>query len=229
MGRRLGLIVPSSNTVMEVDFYRRLPPQLTLHTARMHLKETTVAGESAMLDVYLPQAVTDLATVHPEVVVFGCTSAGALRGTDYDARLCREIAERTGAEVVSVIAAVKEALRAAGAVKVGVVTPYIAALNDRIQSSLEHDGFEVVSITGMGITTNFAIATVEPAAIADFALAGLCGQRIDAAFISCTNFRGLEASDLVTRRLKIPVVTSNGAALAAALAVAREDDGGGLA
>lgn len=41
MSTRVGLIVPSSNTVAEVDFYRRLPAGATLHTARMYLEETT--------------------------------------------------------------------------------------------------------------------------------------------------------------------------------------------
>ena len=59
MSTRVGLIVPSSNSVIEVDFYRRLPADATLHTARMYLEETTPEGESAMLDEYLPTAIND--------------------------------------------------------------------------------------------------------------------------------------------------------------------------
>src|SRR3982751_751191 len=121
---RVGLVVPSSNTVMEVDLYRRLPPEVTLHTARMFMVETTPEGESAMLDDYLPGAVRDLASVNPDVVVFGCTSAGALRGNDYEAERIRSRGEQTGAEVVSVAAAVRAAIRRRGARRVGVVTPY---------------------------------------------------------------------------------------------------------
>jgi len=57
MRARVGLIVPSSNTVIEPDMYRRLPPGATLHTARMLLEETTPAAESAMLDEHLPVAI----------------------------------------------------------------------------------------------------------------------------------------------------------------------------
>ena len=53
----------------------------------MYLEETTPEGESAMLDDYLPTAVNDLRSARPDVVVFGCTSAGALRGNDYEAEL----------------------------------------------------------------------------------------------------------------------------------------------
>jgi maleate isomerase len=35
--RRIGVLVPSSNSVQEVDFWRALPPGFTLHVARMGL------------------------------------------------------------------------------------------------------------------------------------------------------------------------------------------------
>ena len=42
---RIGLLIPASDTVMEVDLWRRLPQHLTLHVARMYLESTTIAGE----------------------------------------------------------------------------------------------------------------------------------------------------------------------------------------
>ncbi len=213
MLRRLGLIIPSSNSVMEVDFYRNLPPECTLHTARMHLQETTVAGESRMLDEFLPQAVRDLASVHPDAVVFGCTSAGALRGNEYDGQLCAHIGRQAGAPVVSVIAAARQALRATGGKRIGVITPYVDELNARIRASLQADGFEVPVLAGLGISENFRIAAEEPEAIARFAREQLCRAVVDAVFISCTNFRSLQVRERLALELGLPVVTSNGAAL----------------
>jgi maleate isomerase len=217
---RVGLIVPSSNTVAEVDFYRRLPAGCTLHTARMYLEETTPEGEAAMLDNYLPTAINDLRSARPDVMVFGCTSAGALRGNDYEAQLIDRIASETGAETFSVSASVRRTIRAAGARRVGVITPYVDSLNDKIRESLEADGFEVVAIHGLGITDNFAIAEVEPERIAEFASAcfvGSGGGNIDLLFASCTNFRAIDARDDIQAALGVPVVTSNHAALTVVL------------
>ena len=36
MSWRVGLLIPASNTVMEVDCYRSLPHDATLHVSRMH-------------------------------------------------------------------------------------------------------------------------------------------------------------------------------------------------
>jgi maleate isomerase len=217
MSTRVGLIVPSSNSVIEVDFYRRLPADATLHTARMYLEQTTPEGESAMLDDHLPVAITDLRTARPDVMVFGCTSAGALRGNAYEAGLIKRIAEETGAETFSVAASVRRVIREAGGRRVGVITPYVESLNDKIRESLEDDGLEVAGIHGLGITENFAIAEVEPARIAQFASECFAGSDIDLLFASCTNFRAIDAREEIQAALGVPVVTSNHAALTVVL------------
>jgi maleate isomerase len=217
MSTRVGLIVPSSNTVAEVDFYRHLPATCTLHTARMYLEETTPEGESTMLDEHVPRAAADLATARPDVVLFACTSAGALRGNAYEAELVERLSAVMAAETISVAAAVRRALAARGARRVGVVTPYVESLNEPIAGSLEADGFEVTAIQGLGITENFAIAAVEPERIGSFAVEKLAGLELDVAFISCTNLRALDAREQVERALGVPVVTSNLAALEAVL------------
>lgn len=217
MSTRIGLIVPSSNTVAEVDFYRRLPADCTLHTARMYLEETTPEGEAVMLDEHLPRATSDLASARPDVSVFACTSAGALRGNAYEARLVEGLESQTGAATFSVAASVRSAIRAAGCRRVGVITPYVDSLNEKIAQSLQDDGLEVAAIHGLGITDNFAIAEVESERIVQFASECFAGSDIDLLFASCTNFRAFDAREEIRQALGVPVVTSNQAALAAVL------------
>ena len=219
---RVGLMIPSSNTMMEVDFARDLPPGTALHTARMFMEDTTPAGENRMLDEFALPAARDLGTARPDVVVFGCTSAGALRGNDYDTQLCERIGELAGAPVVSTIGAVRAAIQASGASSIGVITPYVDELNEKIKASIEADGAHVATITGLGITDNFEIAEVghdEIVAFAERALGPLAaGAGIGLVFASCTNFGAMAARPAIAERLGLPVVTSNQAVLAAAVA-----------
>jgi maleate isomerase len=218
---RLGLMIPSSNTMMETDFIRDLPPGIALHTARMFMVDTTAAGENRMLDEFALPAARDLGSARPDVVVFGCTSAGALRGNDYDARLCEQISDVTGAPAVSTIASVRDAIQASGADSVGVITPYVDELNERIRDSIEADGTRVATIAGLGITDNFEIAEVdadEIVALAERALGELARSgQIGLAFASCTNFGAMAARRAIADRLGVPVITSNQAVLAAAV------------
>jgi maleate isomerase len=217
--RRVGLMIPSSNTVMEPDFQEGLAGTATVHTARMFMEETTPEGESRMLDEFALPAARDLATARPEVVVFGCTSAGALRGNAYDAELCARISEITGVPTVSVIASVRRAVAVTGARRIGVATPYVDALTEKIKQSLEDDGLEVVAQAGLGITENIKIGQVEPDAIVDFVAGGLAAAGAELAFVSCTNFRAMEAIPDLRKRLDLPVVTSNQAAVDAVRAL----------
>ena len=74
---RVGLLIPSWNSVMEVDFYRSLPHDTTLHTSRMYAADDSPASEERMLETFVMPAAETAATVHPHVVVFGSTG-GAL-------------------------------------------------------------------------------------------------------------------------------------------------------
>lgn len=214
---RIGLMVPSSNTIIEPDFYRNVPPEWTVHTARMFLETTTVEGESRMLDEFAFPAARNLATANPHVIVFGCTSAGALRGNQFDAELTHRINDETGIPVVSVIKSVREALTKHNAKKIAVVTPYIDELNTRIRTSIEEDGIEVVRIRGLGISKNYEIARVSKEEIINFSLETLKGVNPDLLFLSCTNFPAMSALSDLRRLVQFPVISSNHVAVEATI------------
>lgn len=209
---RIGLIVPSSNTVMEPDFQRALAGVASIHTARMYLADpVTSDGERSMLERALPAA-RDLGTLEPDLVVFGCTSAGSLLGRDGDARLRGEMAEEAGAPVVGIVSALGDSLREHGARSISVFTPYGDELNALVDKGLRDDGFDVRRLTGMGVRDNVAVGRVDPEEIEREA-AGALAPGSDALVVACTNFRALEVREAVERRLGVPVVTANSAAL----------------
>jgi maleate isomerase len=223
LGRgRIGLIVPSTNTAMESDFWRFSPDGVTVHTSRMYLEETTAEDERRMVTTYLPGAARDIATARPDVVVFGCTSAGAVLGPQAEKDLIAEVSETCRAPVVSTNAAVSEAINSRGLKRVAVVTAYIDDLTRRIVEGLEHNGLEVAESCGMGIVDPFAIVEVDPEQILSFARERLSLKGVDGVFVSCTNLRAFEAREDLEAWAGVPVVTSNQAALESALAVLRE-------
>ena len=212
--QRVGLLVPESNSVMEIDYRRRLPSHVSLHIESMRMVDVSPEGEAQMLDVYAIPAALALAAAKPDVIVFGCTSVGALRGNAYDAAFCNRIENESGVHVVSVIASVREALQRHGVRRIGVLTPYIDSLNERIKASLEADsGLKVVEMAGLGITDNSAIAAITQAEILEFATNSLASNSVELVFISCTNLDALDTMDAISDRLGVPVVTSNQAAL----------------
>lgn len=219
--KRIGLMIPSVNTVMEPDFYRNVPAGWTVHTARMYLETTDAAGESRMLDEHTLPAARDLATAHPDVGVFGCTSASALRGNAYEDEMIHRISERTGAPTVSTMRSVREVLRSRGMTRLAVVTPYVDDLNGPMRISLEADGFEVLRIRGLQIRDGFELARVPRERIVAFIRETLEGLSPNGLFISCTNFPVMALLSELRTMFAFPVACSNEAVLEKAVAAAR--------
>ena len=213
-GKRVGLIVPSTNTVMEPDLYRNLPPGTTVHTSRMLLQgSVTVEAEELMLDVYLPDCAQQIGTLMPDVVVFGCTSAGALRGPAYEQELAGEISRATGAPTITIMGAVVEELKRLDVSSVAVLTPYSEEINDTIKESLEASGFTVPHIDGMDVKGAFNIAAVSPEEIVNYVQEQLDGVKSDCLFVSCANLKSVDVLDRIREVAGRPVVTSNQAVL----------------
>ena len=213
---RIGLLVPSSNTVMENDLHQALPKsRYTVHTARMYLEETTAAAEREMVEEFAPGAAELLGTLYPDLLVFGCTSAGSLGGPSYDREICQRLGEHAGCPGMGVISSVAEALNRRELRRLAVLTPYAEELTRSVQRSLEGQGFEAVTARGMGIDVNFELARPSPADIVAFAKESLNGTEADGVFVSCTNFRAFEALPSLEKELSLPVVTSNSAVLEA--------------
>lgn len=210
--KRIALLVPSSNTVMENDLHSSLPRErFTVHTDRMYLVETTREAEIRMIEDYAAAAAKDLGTLNPDLLVFGCTSAGSLFGLEYDAKTCRSLGELAGCPALGVINAVSDALQLAGARRVAVVTPYIDDLTQSVANAVKTSEREIVAAYGMGISVNVELADPTPADIVSFAKGKLKGLSFDTLFVSCTNFRSLEAKSDLEAAFGCKVVTSNSA------------------
>ena len=210
---RVGLIVPSSNTVMEPDFHRHIGTSAIVSTTRILLEDVTREAEIRMLEEDLPQAVKRIGTTASDVIVFGCTSAGALGNLSHDDAIARMIEETTGAKAITVLRSVLVRLAAIQPHKIAVFTPYIKDLTGSIARSLTEAGFPVIKAVGMGIKANLEIGRVTPEEILRFVESQLSGIDPDCLFLSCTNWRAIETVERLQKKLGIPIVTSNQAAI----------------
>jgi len=84
MNKRLGLIIPSSNTTMEREFYNLLySSNFSIHISRVRLKEVTIEGLSKMEEEVEEESIK-LADAGVDIIGYGCTSGSLLRGVGYD-------------------------------------------------------------------------------------------------------------------------------------------------
>lgn len=220
---RIGLIVPSSNSTNEPEFYANMPPGTTLHTARMYYETLSVEHQERMFEQG-QEAAERLATTDVDVVAFGCTTGSLVTGNPgYALDLEDRLAEAGEAPAVATAAAVLRAFAALDLDSLVVHTPYPAEMNRREREFIEAADVDVLEIDGLGIRPGTEKGEIPPERVYRH-VRGLDRPDADGVFVSCTNYRTFEVLERLERDLDKPVVSSNGALLWNTLAAAGVDD-----
>src|SRR5712675_1854153 len=120
---RIGIIIPSVNSMTEPQFNRFAPAGLAVHVARAR-----VAGEwKRPLAVMAEEIATSaklLSDVAPDLIVFHCTDTSMTQGPQGEGRILDIVREATGIQAVATSRLVLEALQAMGLKKLVVLSPY---------------------------------------------------------------------------------------------------------
>ncbi len=216
--RRLGVIVPSSNTTVECEFTNILRgSNVSVHFTRIHLNDVTVK-DLADMEAGTQSAAELLSDADVNAVVFACTSGSLIKGVGYDRQIEQKITKAAKCPAVTTSGAVVEALKTLGANKISLATPYISEVAVKEVAFLENSGFRVLNERSLGICENFKIGKLTPNDAASAAKNADC-KDAEAVFVSCTNFRTFEAIPALEAQLGKPVVSSNSATLWAALRI----------
>ena len=206
---RIGLLVPSVNTVVEPEFNRLAPEGIGVFAARLRNQRADTEDAKAMLQ-HVERAADELGSAHVDVLAFACTASSFVDGCCGEIELRRRIERAAKTQAVTTSAAVTAALHGLDANRIAVATPYADELNALEKRYLEAEGIEVLSISGMGIAEAFDIGKVTPQETAEFARRSW-RQGADALFISCTNLRTIEVIQLLEKEFEKPVISSNSA------------------
>ena len=212
---RLGLIVPSSNTTMEPEFYRMLPNSFSVHTGRLRLREVTVKGLAEMEEKIEDEALK-LSDASVDVIGYGCTSGSLFRGLGHDKIIEERIEKASGIPAVATAGAVIRALKALKIKKVAVATPYIDEINDLEEKFLLANELQVVDLNGLKLKDNIKIGKLSSEVAYKLVMELRCDEA-DGIFISCTNFPTVNSINKLEKELKKPVISSNTATLWAML------------
>jgi maleate isomerase len=156
---KLGVVTPSTNTVLSTEFDWMRPPGVTNHVSRMHLGNVDThdqAGFNEMLrqvNAALEAAVDRIMTCEPDHLILGISGESVWGGGLEPSReIRRRILERSGGvEVTQPADAVPQALRAYGIKrKVALVTPYHPSADARVREFFDAIGYELVRAKHMG-------------------------------------------------------------------------------
>ena len=210
---RLGVVVPSVNTVVEPWFNEVSPAGVTVHAARMLLdKDLTAAAVLRMDREEGMHAVEQLVSCKPASIAYCCTASSIIEGVAYDDVLIREISRVAGVPAVTATRSIIMALRVFGAGRLALASPYAAEIDDAEHRFFADAGFDVASSARLGITDSFRLADPSGRDITELAKQAW-NSDADALVITCLNLRSHEVVDELEREFGKPVITSTQATL----------------
>jgi maleate isomerase len=207
---RLGVLTPSSNTVLEPLTLAMIAdlPGVTAHFSRFRVTEIglNAPGLQQFEHSEIVRAGELLADAKVHVIAWSGTSASWL-GFERDEELCRRIEDRTGIPACTSVLAFREIFERTSVRRVGLVTPYLDDVQQRIISNWDGAGFDCTAERHLGLSDNYSFAEVPEATIADM-VRDVARAGCDAVAIVCTNLKGAKLALRLEQELDVPIYDS---------------------
>lgn len=212
--KRIGIVVPSTNTTVQPECEGLRPRGVTNHTARSTIKERPLNTEEAFFEHMrdmregIASAIDQIMTAGLDHLIVGISLETFWGGVAAAAKLQEELTHRAGVGVAMGSTAAVAALKAFGARKIAVLTPHQQRGDDMVRLYLSEAGFDIVRLVGLKCATPRAIAQMPAADIRD-ALKGLDGPDVDALLQVGTALPTVEIAAEAERWLNKPVLAIN--------------------
>ncbi len=210
--KKIGLVALSTDLTFERDFHRICSPdRVGIYTGRVLFENpTTPENLRKMLPRIEAAAELILSDIALDAVCYGCTAATVHIGD-------REIEQavhqaKPGVPVVTPSGAGCLGLKAVGAKRISVLTPYTVEVSRPFADYFTSRGFEVVNLECLGLLDDRDIARVSRETILDAGRAAMTADS-DALFLSCTALRAVEYMADIEAAIGKPAVSSNQASV----------------
>ncbi len=209
--KRFGLLLPSSNTTQEPEFAEVLPKDVSLHCARLTLRN--IDPESTIKIVAeLESEAEKLKDAEVDAVVLSATAPSTRLGKGYDIEICGRIEKACGKPATTAATAMLQAFEVLGVNKIVLAAPWGEGTNQTVADFIEASGVRVLNQMAMGITNNIKVGHLE--AQTAYGL-GRQADRPDAEaiFLACGNWMTLEIIEALERDTGKPVLSTNSCAI----------------
>ena len=216
---RIGVVMPSVNTVMEAWFPRAAPRGVSVHFNRMPISSDTSVEALNAMAAHERTAIEVVADCEPDVIIHACTASIMVKGRAHDLELMDELGAAVGVPCCTMTEAIALGLDAVEARRICIASPYPTVVEERERAFFEEAGYEVTGMRSFGIADNRELADPSPGEIYRLGKDAWV-EGSDALLISCGALRAHFIVAELERDLGHPVVTSTQATLWAALRLA---------
>ena len=204
--KKLGVLAPSTNTIVEPNFHAMAVRGVTSHMSRIHVRDQDLSSnEKTMhllkqIDDEIFFAIDRVMTARIDYLIMAISAETFWDGIEGNRAFVRRLEDYTHLKVATGASACKAALEAFKVNKIGVITPYQPVVNEMACRFFSDIGVEVVRLKGLHCPTAMSIAEISEDTLRNH-LQELDGDDVDSIVQMGTNLSMLRLADEAERWL----------------------------
>ncbi|MBC8242378.1 MAG: arylmalonate decarboxylase [Alphaproteobacteria bacterium] len=212
--RKFGVVVPSTNTIVEPEFHAMAPPGVTNHTSRFLIPNMNLNSDAdfeqlvVAIKATLDDAIDGLTPAGPDHIIIGISAESFWDGADGAAQLQERLEAKAGCTLTLGSAAARAALDAVSAKRLGVVTPYWPVADEKVRAYFGECGYEIAALKGLKANSPVNIAEQSEETLRQ-AMIEVNGADVDTIIQVGTNLGMAQLADEAERWLGKPVIAIN--------------------
>ncbi|MCS7001718.1 MAG: arylmalonate decarboxylase [Dehalococcoidia bacterium] len=213
---KFGVLGPSTNTIVEPEYYMMAPPGVTLHYGRIYIKDQRLGNDEqfeALLNQIresIQQTVREVLTAEPDYLIMGMSAETFWGGKQGNDEFTARLRAWSGLRISTGADACRRALEVFGARRLGVITPYQPVGDSQVRKFFSEVGYDIVALEGLKCPSAVAIAQVTAERLRT-AIMNVNRPDVDAIVQVGTNLSMVRLADEAERWLRKPVIAINAA------------------
>lgn len=166
------VMIPSTNTVVEHDFWTIRPRGITFHVGRMFISQPNIRNDADFAELVvqiraaLEGPIRDIMTCEPDYLVMGISVESFWGGLERAREYIKSLEDLTGLKVATGADACRRAAEVPGAKKIALVTRYQSVGDDQVVNYFKQIGIETVRVRGLKASSATGSAEIDEQASA---------------------------------------------------------------
>jgi len=204
--KKVGLIVPSANTVAEPEIYRLMPENINMYAARIPITKVFKEDLEEMNN-FTVQAAEMLAHAKVDLIAYACGSGSFIMGIEGEKSIRDNISSLTGIPTITASLSLVNAIKHLNMIKINFLTPYPEKVHGYAKKYMEDNGFQILEDKNMDVKVSHSIGEIEASEVYEKARE-FPANNADGLVICCTNLQTIAEIGKMETYLGTPVVSS---------------------
>lgn len=214
---RIGAVVPANNSVIEPEFWSALPSGAALYATRILARGDLTPEAVRAMEAHFDRAVEELAATGVDVILLCDMVTSFIMAPGWNDARVAAVGAATGAACATAWTAMRDALRALGARRIALGTPYPASVHALAPAFFAREGFELAGDATLDIVAMRDVPEVRGDRLATLVRSL---PRADAVVLLATDLPSFGSLAALEAEAGVRVLSSNQALLWRALRLA---------